>query len=172
MAPILANWTRWARSPLVATVASVVAVMVVGVVNGQVSPDQVASWPTRAASVHIGSGACVQCHAVEAAAWSQSQHAHAMQPATAMTVLGDFDAAQVSHFASRARFFRRDGRFVVETEGKDGRTGKFIVAFTFGLAPLQQYLTEFPDGRIQALPYACGYPTTNRWRPALDPPLP
>jgi predicted CXXCH cytochrome family protein len=102
----------------------------------------------------LGSNACAECHAVQVKAWKASQHAHAMQAATETAVLGDFNGAQIQHFSSKARFFRRDGRFVVETEGKDGRQAEFEVKYTFGIDPLQQYLVEFPDGRLQALPYA------------------
>ncbi len=37
------------------------------------------------------------------------------------------------------------------TEGPDGEIAEFRVAYTFGVEPLQQYLIEFPDGRLQAL---------------------
>ncbi len=101
-----------------------------------------------------GSASCAGCHPSESKAWALSQHAHAMQEATEATVLGNFDNATAAHFSSKARFFRRDGGFVVETEGQDGKTADFTIAYTFGIDPLQQYLTRFPDGRLQALPYA------------------
>ena len=43
----------------------------------------------------------------------------------------------------------QDGKFLVETDGPT--VGVFEVKYTFGLDPLQQYLVEFPDGRLQAL---------------------
>src|SRR6185369_847554 len=46
------------------------------------------------------------------------------------------------------------GRFFVETDGADGKLGTFEVKYTFGVDPLQQYLVEFPDGRMQALSIA------------------
>ncbi len=101
-----------------------------------------------------GSAVCAGCHKAEAEAWTGSQHAHAMQEATGKAVLGDFNDAHIQHFSSKARFFRKDGLFLAETEGKDGRQSVFVVKYTFGIAPLQQYLVEFPDGRLQALPYA------------------
>jgi len=101
-----------------------------------------------------GSASCAGCHAAESKAWAGSQHAHAMQEAAETTVLGDFNNAAAGHFSSKARFFRKDGRFLVETEGKDGKLAEFQVKYTFGLEPLQQYLVEFGDGRLQALPYA------------------
>ncbi|WP_342781829.1 tetratricopeptide repeat protein [Blastochloris sulfoviridis] len=77
-----------------------------------------------------------------------------MAHATAQTVLGDFNDADFEHHGVRSRFFRRDGRFLVETDGPDGALATFEVKYTFGLDPLQQYLIEFPDGRLQALSIA------------------
>jgi predicted CXXCH cytochrome family protein len=77
-----------------------------------------------------------------------------MQPATPSTVLGDFNNAAAQHFSSKARFYQKNNRLFVETEGKDGKPARFEVSYTFGLNPLQQYLVGFPDGRMQALPYA------------------
>jgi tetratricopeptide (TPR) repeat protein len=74
-----------------------------------------------------------------------------MQPATDETVLGNFDQARVSHRGGTTTFFRRDGKYLVRTEGPDGKPGEFEIAYTFGVTPLQQYLVPFPDGRIQAL---------------------
>src|SRR5439155_24628916 len=38
-----------------------------------------------------------------------------------------------------------------ETERPDGKLATFEVKYTFGIDPLQQYLIEFLDGRLQAL---------------------
>src|SRR5271167_5137247 len=69
-------------------------------------------------------------------------------------VLGDFSGATFEHYGVRSRFFRRDGKFVVETDGPEGKLAEFEIKYTFGVAPLQQYLIEFPDGRLQALSIA------------------
>jgi hypothetical protein len=42
----------------------------------------------------------------------------------------------------------------VRTDGSDGALADFDVKYTFGVYPLQQYLVEFPDGRVQALSIA------------------
>ncbi len=42
----------------------------------------------------------------------------------------------------------------IETDGPDGKLATFEVKYTFGIEPLQQYLVEFPDGRLQALSIA------------------
>jgi tetratricopeptide (TPR) repeat protein len=49
------------------------------------------------------------------------------------------------------RFFRRDGKFMVNAEGPDGEQHDYEVKYTFGVRPLQQYMVEFPDGRVQVL---------------------
>jgi len=100
---------------------------------------------------YVGRAACQGCHAAEAAAWQGSHHDRAMEEATPQTVLGDFNDARFEHAGVESRFFRRDGRFVVRTDGPDGRLADFPVRYTFGVYPLQQYLIELPGGRLQAL---------------------
>jgi predicted CXXCH cytochrome family protein len=102
----------------------------------------------------VGSDTCVGCHRKEGELWHASQHAHAMDRATEASVLGDFKDASLDHFGVHSRFLRKDGKFFVETDGSDGKLAEFEVKYTFGVYPLQQYLVEFPDGRIQALPLA------------------
>jgi predicted CXXCH cytochrome family protein len=77
-----------------------------------------------------------------------------MDHATEKTVLGDFSAASFDYHGVRSRFFRKDGKFLVETDGSDGKLATFEVKYTFGVDPLQQYLIEFPGGRLQALSVA------------------
>jgi len=102
----------------------------------------------------VGSEACAQCHAAEAKLWRGSQHKQAMDYATDASVLGDFNDASFSHYRVHSRFFRKDGKFFLETDGPDGKLATFEVKYTFGVDPLQQYLIEFPDGRLQALSIA------------------
>jgi tetratricopeptide (TPR) repeat protein len=110
--------------------------------------------PDLAAARFVGSETCAACHEPETGAWRSSQHARAMQHATDATVLGDFGDARFRYAGVESRFFRRDGRFWVRTDGADGKLADFEVKYTFGLEPLQQYLVEFPDGRLQALSIA------------------
>src|SRR5215831_9217457 len=77
-----------------------------------------------------------------------------MQHATDKTVLGDFDDASFDYYGVHSRFFRKDGNYLVETDGSDGKLATFEVKYTFGVDPLQQYLIAFPGGRLQALSIA------------------
>lgn len=77
-----------------------------------------------------------------------------MQVASESSVLGDFDDARFTHHDIVTRFFRRDGRHLVEAEGVDGAMAEYEVAWTFGVEPLQQLLVPFPDGKVQALDVA------------------
>jgi tetratricopeptide (TPR) repeat protein len=115
-----------------------------------------AEMPTLSSdSAHyVGSSACVSCHADQAGQWRTSQHHDAMAEAVAENVLGHFDNATFTYAGTTSTFFTRNGRFFVRTDGRDGRLAEFQIKYTFGVDPLQQYLVEFPDGRIQALSIA------------------
>src|SRR5437764_13256655 len=88
-----------------------------------------------------------------------------MQHATDKTVLGDFDDARFDYDGVPSRFFRKDGRFFVETDGLDGKLATFEVRYTFGVDPLQQYLIAFPYGRLQALAIASDTRPTGKGGP-------
>ena len=40
---------------------------------------------------------------------------------------------------------------MVNAEGPDGQNHDYEIKWTFGIRPLQQYMVEFPDGRVQVL---------------------
>jgi len=113
-------------------------------------------------AAYVDNTTCLGCHADQGRLWSDSHHAKAMAPATADTVLGDFGGAEFTHQGVTSRFFRRDDRFVVRTDGPDGQPGEFEIAYTFGIAPLQQYLIALPGGRLQPLQIAWDAPRA-RW---------
>ncbi len=94
---------------------------------------------------------CAECHEFEFEQWQGSHHRLAMQLATSESVLGDFDDATFTHYGVTTRFFVRGGRYFVNTEGPGGEMADFQIAYTFGVHPLQQYLVEFPGGRLQCL---------------------
>lgn len=110
--------------------------------------------PSFPAATYVGGPACTSCHAQETAAWRGSHHDRAMEVASDQTVLGNFANAKFSLAGTTSTFFRRDGRFFVNTDGPDGKLADFEIKYTFGVDPLQQYLVEFPGGRLQALSIA------------------
>lgn len=98
----------------------------------------------------VGSDACASCHRSQHADWLHSQHQAAMQEPTVASVLGRFDGATFEKGGAATVFSRKDGKFLIRTEGPDGKQGDFAVRYVFGVAPLQQYLVELPGGRLQA----------------------
>ncbi len=102
----------------------------------------------------VGSASCRDCHRAQWDEWLGSDHDLAMAEATDETVLGDFADAEVIAHGITSRFYRRDGTFLVTTEGPGGEPAEFEVTYTFGHDPLQQYLVSFPGGRLQALSLA------------------
>ena len=110
--------------------------------------------PETATPEYVGRDRCVECHAAECEAWTGSDHDLAMDLATEKTVLADFDDREYTHFDVTSKFFRKDGKFFVTTDNREGEMETFEVKYVFGVRPLQQYLVEFPDGRVQCLPLA------------------
>ena len=102
----------------------------------------------------VGRQVCAGCHAEQEKLWQGSHHDLAMQEATAETVLGDFNDREFTHAGTTSRFFRKDDRFMVRTDGPDGKLADYEIKYTFGVTPLQQYLIAFPGGRLQALSIA------------------
>ncbi|SDK12569.1 multiheme c-type cytochrome [Microbulbifer yueqingensis] len=102
-------------------------------------------------ATYVGTRTCVGCHAEQFKRWQGSHHDLAMQEANADTVLGDFDNAEFNYYGARSRFFTHNGRYMVRTDGPDGKTADYPIAYTFGVHPLQQYLVALPGGKLQAL---------------------
>lgn len=107
-----------------------------------------------AALEYVGGVACSNCHEQSWQAWQASHHDLAMAEAEPQYVLGDFDDGEFEHFGITTRFFMDEARYMVRTNGPDGKLDDFHIKYTFGAYPLQQYLVEFPGGRLQALDIA------------------
>ncbi len=61
-----------------------------------------------------------------------------MQHVSKETVLGDFNDAAFSASGINSRFFTKDGKFWVNTDGPDGSMQDFEIRYTFGFTHLQQ----------------------------------
>jgi len=96
---------------------------------------------------------CISCHQQSQHDWQQSDHANAMAIADKDSVLADFDNKQVEHYGQKAYFFIKDERYQA-TISYDDNTNTYPIKYTFGHFPLQQYLVETEQGKLQVLPFA------------------
>ena len=124
-----------------------------GAIRGGAALTRAADAPAGVPA-YVDEATCGGCHPAESAAWAGSHHDLAMQEATPETVLGDFGDVTFTDHGVTTRFFLRDGGYWVGAEGPDGQAADFEVAYTFGVAPLQQYLVALPGGRLQSFPIA------------------
>ena len=118
---------------------------------GEKSPEPAPVALVAGEAGFVGTAVCAGCHEDATASWAGSHHDLAMQPADETTVLGDFGDTAFEYAGVNSTFTVRDGRYVVRTDSADGELDEYPIAYTFGVEPLQQYLIEFPDGRLQAL---------------------
>lgn len=107
------------------------------------------SGPARH-SGFVGRQTCARCHADQTRLHQGSQHDDAMQVPSESTVLGDFSTPFESD-GVRWEFSKRPEGYFVTTVGKDGEEHEYRVKYTFGVDPLQQYLVESTQGRLQSL---------------------
>jgi predicted CXXCH cytochrome family protein len=144
----------WRSHHKIWTAAALIAVIVLAIGLTYLLINGLGGRATTSAATFVGSETCASCHRAESDLWHSSQHRLAMQHSGDKTVLGNFNDTSFDYFGVHSRFFRRHGKYLVETDGPDGKLAIFEVKYTFGVDPLQQYLIEFPDGRLQALSIA------------------
>jgi len=101
---------------------------------------------------YMGRESCKECHKKQYDLFQGSDHDLAMDTAVAETVLGDFKNVTYTHYGVSSRFYMSEDKYMVYTEGPDGAMLDYQVSYVFGVRPLQQYLIEFPGGRLQCLP--------------------
>jgi len=132
-------------------------------IGGLLFADWWVCLPEEAHARYVGRDQCSQCHEKQLHSWTGSHHDLAMDRANDQTVLGDFADQEITHFGVTSRMFRDGDKYVVHTEGHDGKMEDFTVSYVFGVDPLQQYMVEFErgadlkeneTGRIQVLPIA------------------
>ena len=103
---------------------------------------------------YVGSTQCADCHQTQYKSWQGSHHDMSMRHAKPDAVLADFDNAQVEFNGKTNRFFKKGDQYWVNIEGADGQFHDYQIKYTFGFEPLQQYMVEFDDGRVQLIPFA------------------
>ncbi|NOR55075.1 MAG: hypothetical protein GQ531_02585 [Sulfurovum sp.] len=100
---------------------------------------------------YVGDKSCVECHQSEFKAWKGSHHDLAMMEANEDSVKADFNNTTFNYNGIISSFYKKDGKFMVETDGPDGKLHTYEISYTFGIYPLQQYMIKFPGGRLQVL---------------------
>ena len=111
---------RWKLIGILSTALIVLAIPLAIV---KYSLPGVAAPQARSASAFVGSEKCRACHQPEYELWKGSDDYHAMEVATEASVRGDFNNAIFEHAGVVSRFFRKDGKFLVDTQGPEGRMG-------------------------------------------------
>lgn len=131
-----------------------VIVLVISLASAQSISSETSELKRTASFGFVGSEACVACHQKEFDGWKGSHHDMAMKQADSQSVLGDFSDHILTHQGKANRFYRKNEEYWVNIQGPDGDWHDYKVSYTFGWQPLQQYMVEFEDGRIQLLPFA------------------
>ena len=109
---------------------SVIAVLLllVGGCKKEATPEpeeQVAEAAAAPAPEYVGRKACIDCHKKQYDLFVGSDHDMAMDVATEETVLGDFDDVTFDHLGINSRFYKKNEKFYVHTEGPDGDFGDY-----------------------------------------------
>ncbi|WNC74155.1 multiheme c-type cytochrome [Thalassotalea psychrophila] len=106
------------------------------------------------AAEYVGTEQCTDCHNEQAKAWQGSHHDMAMRHAKPDSVLGDFNNVSLEFRGKTNRFYMKQDQYWVNIEGPDGKFHDYQIKYTFAYEPLQQYMVEFSDGRVQLIPFA------------------
>jgi len=102
-------------------------------------------------ATYVGDASCVQCHTTQTGQWKGSHHDMAMMLADEYSVKADFNNSTFNYNGIISTFYKKDGKFMVQTDGPDGKLQDYEITYTFGIYPLQQYMIKFPDGKVQVL---------------------
>lgn len=121
--------------------------------EAEAPPPHARRWSTDDAE-YTGTARCGECHEDALAAYRGSHHDRAIERPSTETVLAPFDGETFVHDGVRTTFQRSGANFVVRTPGVNGDAHEYPVAYTFGVHPLQQYLLDVGDGRLQAFTVA------------------
>ena len=111
------------------------------VVSGM-QPHQLAAKTVLTES-YVGSETCTGCHRTEGDLWRTSQHKHAMDHATDKSVLGNYSDASFDYYGVRSRFFRKDGKFLIETDGPDGKLAIVAAPTRYDYAAKKELFDNF-----------------------------
>ena len=99
---------------------------------------------------YVDTMTCAKCHENEHQLWVGSHHDQAMKVASPQTVLGNFNDKSFTKDGVTTKFLRKGKEYFINAQGPDGEMKDYQVLYTFGFYPLQQYLLQFDNGKLQA----------------------
>ena len=99
---------------------------------------------------YVGSETCAECHQDQVEDWRNSHHGLAWTLPNPDTVVGDFDGTRFDGNGMTARFRLEDGEYFSDVTESDGSQAEYKIHSVVGIEPLQQYLVETDDGRLQS----------------------
>ncbi|CAN1559747.1 NrfA-like domain containing protein [Flavobacteriaceae bacterium] len=134
---------------LIALIIIFLIVFRVFIVDSYSSRDEKYSKIQEHSLSYVGDQSCKKCHMAEFKDWKHSDHYMSMLQPNDSTVKGDFNNVTYTGEGVTSRFFKKGNKFYINTEGDDGKNHDFEVKYIFGYKPLQQYLVQFPGGRLQ-----------------------
>lgn len=116
------------------------------------SLQQIPQASVRGPEHFVGSSACVSCHPTQSAAYATSHHAKALTSTDTHEAKSLFNGGRHhSKLGGRTGFTLRDGLPAVDTPVGNGSTEVRPVPYVSGVWPLQQYVVEAAQGKLQAL---------------------
>ncbi|WP_286239450.1 multiheme c-type cytochrome [Neptuniibacter halophilus] len=105
-----------------------------------------------AAADYIGSTECGTCHTEQLHKWQQSHHKQAMTPVEEIQ-LPQFDG-QVFELSDRTIHFIKKHNSYLIREQQEGQHRDYPVRYALGFYPLQQYLVDVGQGKLQVFDIA------------------
>ncbi|MCU7810079.1 MAG: cytochrome c family protein, partial [Candidatus Thiodiazotropha sp. (ex Notomyrtea botanica)] len=118
-------------------------------VNGSAATEQVGSFPR-----YQTSSSCASCHHQQFDAWINSHHGWAWREPISENVLGNFNQVNFKHAGFTYHFLKENDEYYVVADNPSGKATQYKVHSVAGVTPLQQYLLDIGDGRLQALDVA------------------
>jgi len=104
--------------------------------------------------LYAGSQRCMKCHQLQYQKWQKSDHFKSMMQPSKTSVLGDFNDVEVIFDGSTTAFTQHDDKFFITTQNSSRKIETYEVKYTFGHFPLQQYLIDIGEGKLQAFDVA------------------
>ena len=103
-------------------------------------------------AAYSGAASCAKCHAEIERHWEGARHSKMVQPATKLSVRGDFARGQVILRGEKYTLTARNGVYYIGESYLTGHPVEHRIDYTLGNRRIQHYLTTLADGRILVLP--------------------